>query len=433
MAPALAGALARDPQHPGHQRPVLAGFSGGLDSSVLLHLLANHAETRAVGLRAVHVHHGLHADADAWATHCQNACDAVGVPLEVVRVTVQRDSGLGLEGAARDARHRAFADALGVGEVLALAHHRDDQAETFLLRALRGSGIDGLAAMQPWRAYAGGWLWRPLLALPRPALLAYAIEHGLRWIDDPSNVDGGPDRNYLRLHVMPLLRVRWPHADAMFARSAALASQAGQLLADDDAAALARGGDGDTLQVDALRALPRERRARLLRHWIAALGLPPLPAQGVARIEADLLPAAGDTAACFDWAGARVQRWRGSLHAGPIRAALPVEWACDWDGAEALTLPTGDRIALDGAPGFDAPLRVHARQGGERLRLPGRTHSHALKHVLQAQGMPPWLRARLPLLSRGDVLLAAGDSILSAELSAWLAARQARLRWTTLA
>ena len=433
MAPALAGALARDPQHPGHQRPVLAGFSGGLDSSVLLHLLANHAETRAVGLRAVHVHHGLHADADAWATHCQNACDAVGVPLEVVRVTVQRDSGLGLEGAARDARHRAFADALGVGEVLALAHHRDDQAETFLLRALRGSGVDGLAAMRPWRVFAGGWLWRPLLDLPRDALAAHAAAHGLRWIDDPSNADGGLDRGFLRNEVMPALRARWPHAEAMFARSAMLSAQAARLLDEEDAAALAAAGEGATLRIEALHTLPAARRARVLRRWVTALGLPPLPAQGVAAVEGVLLHPSADANPRFDWSGARLQRWRGLLHAGPVLPPLPAGWSREWDGRDAVTLPTGDRIALLGTDGFDAPLRLHARQGGERIRLPGRTHSHALKHVLQEQGVPPWRRERLPLLSRGEALLAAGDAILAADMAAWLDARGARLQWTTLA
>ena len=132
----------------------LVGFSGGLDSTVLLYLLAADAEARRDGLRAIHVHHGLHAEADAWATHCQRICDALDVPLAIVRVEVDRASGLGLEGAARDARHRAFAEALGDDGILALAHHRDDQAETFLLRALRGSGVDGLAAMRPWRFFS---------------------------------------------------------------------------------------------------------------------------------------------------------------------------------------------------------------------------------------------------------------------------------------
>ena len=413
---------------------VLVGLSGGLDSTVLLHLLASDAGIRQHGLRALHVHHGLHADADDWAAHCHDVCNALDVPLLIVHVDVDRTTGLGLEGAAREARHRAYVDVLRDGEILALAHHRDDQAETFLLRALRGSGIDGLAAMRPWRAHAGGWLWRPLLDLPRDALRAHAVHHGLRWIEDPGNTDEALDRNFLRARVMPLLRERWPHADAAFARSAALGAQASDLLAQEDDAVLLRAmHDERTLDAAALRGIPRERRGRILRRWVAGLGLPPLPGNGVARIELDLLEAGHDSSARFDWSGARIQRWRDLLHAGRIDATLPVDWSCGWDGASPLALPTGDAFALHGVGGFDAPLRVHARHGGERIRLPGRMHSHALKHLLQEAGVPPWRRARMLLLSDGDELLAAGDAIVSARLATWLQARGARLQWTCVA
>ncbi|MEG3049065.1 MAG: tRNA lysidine(34) synthetase TilS [Thermomonas sp.] len=413
----------------------LLGFSGGLDSGVLLHMLALDADARRHGLRAIHVHHGLHADAELWAAHCQQICEALDVPLTIVRVEINRGSGLGLEGAARDARHRAFAEAIRDDEILTLAHHRDDQAETFLLRALRGSGVDGLAAMRPWRAYANGWLWRPLLDLPREALLAYAREHGLRWLEDPSNADTGFDRNFLRNRVMPLLRERWPHAGDALARSAALGAQASDLLDVEDASALLRAmRDERTLDIPALREIPGERRARILRRWIEGLGLPPLPGNGIAHIERDLLDARTERSPCFDWAGARVQRWRDLLHAGRIHEPLAPDWTQEWDGRAPLALPGGDTLELLGVDAFDAPLRAHARQGGERIVLPRRTHSHALKHVLQDAGMPPWQRERLPLLSDADgTLLAAGDAILSASLADWLRTRDARLHWARLA
>lgn len=413
----------------------LVGFSGGLDSTVLLHLLAADADIRGNGLRAIHVHHGLHADADAWAAHCQRSCDALDVPLSIVRVDVDGASGLGLEGAARDARHRAFAQALRDDEILALAHHRDDQAETFLLRALRGSGVDGLAAMRPWRAYANGWLWRPLLDVARDALQAHATAHDLAWIEDASNRDPRFDRNFLRNEVMPLLRKRWPQASDNLARCAALNAQAADLLELEDASALRRAmRDDRTLDVDSLRAIPRERRARVLRRWIGGLGLPPLPGNGIARIETDLLPARADAEACFAWCGARIRRWRDVLHADSTRDPLPVDWSQAWDGTTPLRLPTGDTLSLLGADRFDQPLRVHARQGGERIVLPGRGHSHALKNMLQEAGMPPWQRERLPLLSSTDgTLLATGDAILSGPLADWLHARDARLHWARLA
>ena len=410
--------------------PILLGFSGGLDSTVLLHLLAADAGVRQHGLRALHVHHGLHPDADAWTVHCRRTCAALGVPLEVVRVQVDLGAGLGVEGAARAARHAAFAAALDEGEILALAHHRDDQAETFLLRALRGAGCDGLAAMRPCRQYARGWLWRPLLDVPRTALQAHASARQLRWLDDPANTDADFDRNFLRNAVLPLLHQRWPEAAASFARSAMLSGQSSDLLAAEDAAALAASRrEPHTLDIDALLALPATRRARLLRHWIKTLRLPPLPATGIAAIEQGLLAARPDASPCFDWHGARVWRWRDLLHADVLRPPLPRDWRQQWDGQLPLLLPGGGQLQLVGAPAFDTPLHAHARQGGERILLPGRSHSHALKHVLQDLRMPPWQRARLPLLSAADgTLLAAGDACVSAQLAGWLAAHGAQLQ-----
>lgn len=411
---------------------VAVGYSGGLDSSVLLHWLAASSGLCA-GVRAVHVHHGLHQDADLWAEHCRRECARLGVPLQVLRVEVDRGGGHGPEGAARRARHAAFASCLGEDEVLALAHHREDQAETFLLRALRASGADGLGAMRPWRRLGRGWLWRPLLDHARADLHAYAHAHGLHWIDDPSNAECEYDRNFLRQRVLPLLRERWPQCDAAFAQSAGLCAEAGGLLDDEDARALAhaRTADAHVLSRAALRALPAARRARVLRRWIGELGLPPLPAQGIARFEEDLLTARADAEPEFAWEDASLCAWRELVHADRRRPPLPAGWQCEWDGAAPLALPDGARLWLDGAAERFAPsLRVHARRGGERLTLPGRAHSHALKHVLQDLGVPPWVRTRLPLLSDAEgTVLAAGDLAYAAPFDAWLRARGARLVW----
>ena len=418
--------------------PVLVGFSGGLDSTVLLHLLAADADIRGRGLRAIHIHHGLAGQADDWAAQCQRSCDALGVPLQVVRVVVDRGAGLGLEAAARQARYRAFEHSLGDGELLALAHHRDDQAETFLLRALRGSGVDGLRAMPAWRPLGRGWLWRPLLEQPRDALLTQARAAGLAWVEDPSNAEADHDRNHLRLRVMPLLRERWPHAGAMLARSATLAGEAARLLATEDAAALAAAATADPWTLDAARLLqhPPERRARVLRLWLDSTGLPPLPGEGVARIEADLLGPTGDTVPEFSWSGATVRRWRDQLHASPVSSPLSQGYLAQWDGRAPLRLPTGHTLELEAvsaapvAPGDPWPLTVRARRGGERITLPGRKHSHALKNVLQEQDVPPWVRERLPLLCAADGrVLAAGDLVLSAGFERGLARAGLKLRW----
>ncbi len=416
--------------------PIVVGFSGGLDSTVLLHRLASDAAMRANGLRALHIDHGLHADASRWAVHAETTCRALDIEIRTIVVEVSRASGLGPEAAARQARRAAFAAELRIGETLALAQHRDDQAETFLLRALRASGPDGLGSMRPWRRFAAGGLWRPLLDTPRSALLAYAEHHGLHWIEDPSNRDLSLDRNFLRHRVLPLLRERWPQADAAFARSAELSALTSDLLDDEDARTLERMRieGGDALSRPALRALAPERRARVLRLWVQTCGAAPLPAEGIVRIDTDLLPSARDRLPAFAWHGHAIVAWRDGLYCMDDRErdayALPSDLSLPWDGRAPLTLPNGDRLQLVGAGALPWRLHAHARRGGERIHLPQRGHRHALKHVLQDLEIPPWERARMPLLSRDDgTLMAAGDRIVSAEFADWLQGSSSELRW----
>ena len=415
------------------EAPIVVGFSGGLDSTALLHALAASTDARAQGLRAVHVHHGLHPDADAWANHCERVCVELEVPLQVLRVQVDRMSGRGPEGAARAARLQAFRTALDADEVLALAHHRDDQAETVLLRLLRGSGGEGLGAMRRRSRLGTLHLWRPLLGLPRDALRDHAATHALQWIEDPSNTDARYDRNFIRHHVLPVLAERWPQATRNLARSAGLLAEQSQLLASATATQL----DllliaPDALSLSGLLAQPRAQRARLLRLWLARLDLPAPSANILAAIECDLLLARSDGDACVEWADVVVHRWRDQLHAERRASPLPSDWSVLWDGSAPLRLPGGSSLALHGTNGFDAPLTVRVRQGGERIRLPGREHSHTLKHVLQERDIPPWVRVRMPLLFADDgELLAAGDAVLSARMDAWLHAHGVHLRWLT--
>ena len=409
--------------------PVMVGFSGGLDSTVLLHLLAHAPERRPGSVRALHVHHGLQALADAWLPHCSQLCAHWNIPLQMVRVEVPLATGNGPEAAAREARHAAFKAHLQEGEWLALAHHLDDQAETFLLRALRGSGVDGLAAMRERRAFGGGQLWRPLLHVPRADLLAYAQAHDLTWIEDPSNGSDAFDRNFLRLQVMPLIAQRWPHAAAALARSAALSSEAATQLALQDATALHQALENDALSITALEQLPDALQARVLRRWVQQLGLPPLPANGVQAIQHQLLPATGDRLARFRWRDVAIVRWRHALHAVRPQPAWPANWQQAWDGRAPVVLPDGATFTLQGVEAFERPLILRQRRGGERIQLAGRDHRHSLKHCLQASVIPPWLRPRLPLLCDGEEVLAAADRIVSGRLQAWLQAHGARLHW----
>lgn len=436
---------------PLHGRRVLLGYSGGLDSTALLHALAAQREGLA-GLRAVHVDHALHADSARWSAHCVATCAALGIALETRRVAVVED-GRGLEAAARDARLAAFVAVLDAGETLVLAQHRDDQAETVLLRLLRGAGSGGLGAMRSEREFGQGRLARPLLDTPRSQLRDYARRHALHWIEDPSNQDTHHDRNHLRHAVLPALRARWPQADQALATSARLAAEDALLLAEEASRRLAGARLPDSpaaLSVTALLELSAPWRARVLRAWFAEQGLPPAPARMHARIDAELLSARRDSLAVVRWPGAQLRRWRDALHAGTPTDGHAADWQRHWNGAGWLSLPDGSQLgfeqnsgkgfadaAVRADPDFHSalqgdfgPLRVQPRQGGERMRLPGRQHHHRLKHLLQDSGLPPWRRDALPLLFADDgELLAAGDRLLAARLLDWSQVHACRLRW----
>ncbi len=385
-------------------------FSGGLDSTVLLHLLVSLAKTETLPpLRAVHVHHGLQAAADAWPSHCQAVCDSLGVPLRVMRVQVH--SRASLERAARDARYQAFSEVTGRGEVLLTGQHRDDQAETLLFRLLRGAGVRGLAAMPVHRPLAGGQLVRPLLDVSRAELESYAHQHGLTWIEDPSNADPRFSRNYLRHRVFPVLIERWPQAVTTLARTAQHLSEAQGLL-DELAGMDLRAADQaspfpwlalPSLALAPLRELSDARQRNVLRHWLNPLTRLPDSDHWTgwyslrdAKVDAQPLwrMADGDLHRC----GERIW-WLPAT--GPDFSDASVSWP---DPQNSLELPGNGQVRLTGrAP--EGPLVIRYRQGGEIIDVPGRGRRD-LKRLLNESGLPGFVRDRLPLLYQGEQLLA---------------------------
>jgi tRNA(Ile)-lysidine synthase len=404
------------------------GFSGGLDSTVLLDLV--HALQKTLPdtppVLALHIHHGLSPHADSWAAHCRAQCAVRGVPVEVLPVQVDTGAGRSVEEAAREARYQAFASRLEVDDMLLLAHHADDQAETLLLRALRGAGPVGLGAMAARRAMAAGRLLRPLLDVPRAALLAWARGHGLAWIDDESNADARFDRNYLRLEVLPRLAARWPGYLDTLGRTARWQRESAGLLVELAEQDAARAVDAcGRLSVAALLALSAPRQRNLLRHWLATLALPMPSEAQLAQIQAAAL-AAEDAQPRVHWGGAEVRRHRGLLYAMRALPAWLAPPARTWrlpDGLQAspgaaagAVLDLADAGRLEAWPTTGAglraglgPLTLQFRQGGERCRPAGRAHSQRLKKLLQDADLEPWLRDRVPLLYCRDELVAVGD------------------------
>ena len=388
-------------------------FSGGLDSTVLLHLLAHLAKTESLpALSAIHVHHGLQAVADAWPEHCRAVCAALGVPLQVVRVQVQ--PGASLERAARDARYHAFTEVTRPGEVLLTAQHRDDQAETLLFRLLRGAGVRGLSGMPRQRPLGRGHLLRPLLDVKRAELEAYASAHGLSWIEDPSNQDRQYSRNYLRHQVFPVLIQRWPQAVATMARSAAHLTEAQGLLeelADMDLREASAASEFEWLGLRSLELAPlaqlsvaRQRNA--LSHWLEPLTR--LPDTDHWSGWEDLRDANGDACPVWRLADGELHRAGGRIWwlSGCWLRPLPVAGAWQ-DPASPLAIPDNGVLSLTGQIP-DGPLQIRYREGGEVMALPGRGHRD-LKRLLNENGVPSFVRGRLPLLYKDDQLLAVAN------------------------
>jgi tRNA(Ile)-lysidine synthase len=413
---------------------IVVGFSGGLDSSVLVHALAQIPEARERGLRAIHVDHGLHADSTRWVEHSRAFAASMNVTIDVIAVDVERDAGTGLEDAARRVRRAAFTQAQAPGEILALAHHRDDQAETILLKLLRGAGPEGLGGMRQLRLFGKGSIWRPLLEQPRTALVEYAQLHALHWIEDPSNADTHLRRNFLRHEILPRLTQRWPDTAAALAHSATWARSAADLIQTQSIAALEKlcGPQAATLRWRDWLALPDALRDPALRYWLRDLGLDEPAHFHVIEIERQLHDAAPDRLPCVSWGGTEVRRYRDCLYA--MRRALPApeNWQTDWDG-RALDLPAGGTLTLQSDAHTDdagtIALQVRYRQGGERLKVAGKPHTRELRLLLQEAGVPPWLRDQVPLIYADGELIAVGDLFLSAAARDLCSRLDARIEW----
>ena len=401
-------------------------FSGGLDSTVLLHLLAElRCSVELPPLSAIHVHHGLQSGADAWVEHCRAQCAALGVPFAVRHVRVA--AGASLERAARAARYAAFAEVLGRDEVLFAAQHRDDQAETLLLRLLRGAGVRGLAGMHASRPLAAGWLVRPLLGVGRTELEAWARNRRLAWIEDPSNRDTTLARNFLRHEILPRLARHWPATSAVLARDAEQLAEAdallGELAALDLQAATVPARPPwlrlPSLALAPLRRLSAARQRNALREWLRDLTLPPEREHWAGW--SDLRDAGADAAPIWRLAGGELHRAGGQLWwlSGDWLLPPPVPFV-DWIApGRPLVLPGNGRVWLEGAVPEGA-LQIRYRQGGEVLELPGRGHRD-LKRLLQESGVPAFVRGRLPLLYAGQQLLGVANLAASrtAPAAAW--------------
>jgi tRNA(Ile)-lysidine synthase len=402
---ALAAALAAY-SAPGQR--VAVALSGGLDSIVLLDALHALAPRFALVLSALHVDHQLSPHAGRWAEFCAEACAARGVQLTIARVDVARRAGQSLEAAARAARYRELlgADA----DIVALAHHADDQAETVLLQLLRGAGPAGLAAMPRHRAgdVGGPALLRPLLDLPRATLAVCASVRGLAWIDDESNANRRHKRNLLRLYVAPLLAEAFPGYPSVLVRAAGHQAEASALL--DELACRDAGDTQHGLDRAALTALSPARARNLLRWFLRREGLRPPSAARLAGMLAQLQTAGTDARTRIVHDGAEIGCHRGRI---VIHAAAAGAYAFGWRGETSVDLPGGilhfERTRGDGIAAAKlaaAVVMLRSRRGGERIQLATNRPRRAVKKLLYDAQLPIWQREALPFIWCGEELAA---------------------------
>lgn len=406
------------------QTPRLAiAYSGGLDSSVLLRLTHAFAHAQNLVLHAFHVHHGLSAEAGRWLQHCARECAGLDVPFEAIRVQV-RAAGQGIEQAARIARYRALGKLCErhAIDLLLVAHHQDDQAETVLLQLLRGAGVAGLSGMEPANKAPGllgqarTWIGRPLLAADRATLHDWADRHELSWVEDASNADPRYVRNRLRHTVMPHLERGFGGYQKRIARAAAHLREAQGLLDELAAADLQACAAGEGLDLEALRKLGQARRDNLLRHWFAQQGVRMPSTAWLAQMQDQIFLAGDDARVRVTHPDCEVWRYRGRILLAPridnaLLAVAPVRFR--WQGEDALRFPSfGGSLHFEtAAMGLDPQwlreqvLTLRHRSGGERLKPAANRPSRDLKHHYQALGVPPWERRRLPLVFAHDCLL----------------------------
>ncbi len=407
---------------------VWIAYSGGLDSHVLLHSLSQ-IRCQLPPLRAIHIHHGLHTEADAWAEHCQQHCDSLDIPLKIIHITVPQLPRTSLEATARTWRYSTIAKQLTAEDLVVTAHHADDQTETLLLQLLRGSGPAGLAAMPMFTQLNPGWLVRPLLAYSRSELHDYAQHHHLHWIEDPSNFDSRHTRNFLRHHIIPLLKSRWPALTSTLNRVAhhqAEAQHLLELLAQQDLQHSPSSTPPETsphqiwewglqknqkqklsLPISQLTQLSSPQQTNVLRYWLKQQHLP-LPATvQLQQILASLCLAGTDRQPLIQWAGAEIRRHANHLWILPPLPPVPTSQKLPWHCPAPLPLPLGQLVSHPGH-GLKCTekysLQVRFRQGGEHFYWRG--HQRSVKKLLQEFQVPNWLRPFMPLIYQAETLIA---------------------------
>jgi len=418
----------------------IVGFSGGADSTALLHALAGIRAELGLPVSAVHVNHGIHPEADHWQHHCENFCRRLGVTLTCLDIRPDKRSGKGLEAEARHLRYEAISNLLDSSDCLLTAHHADDQAETLLLNLMRGSGVEGLTAMPASRPLKEGFLLRPLLRFKNSALKEYLSKHDIEWIEDPSNQSMNHDRNFVRHEVFPLLEKRWPEVSQRLLLTQEAMSDARRLLE-----ALAEDYLASNLVNPFVLDLTRrcldlpELLKLVIRYWTKQSDAPGIPAYKLATLSEQVRQGASGSKVALYWDGWSLRLYRDQLWLhpdSPISACPSRTWPDDrnWvdlgeDVGRLALIRSGEVPDEANAESPDGEFVAGSRNElAENSILQGGVHKR-LKNIFQTAGIPHWLRDSIPVCSLDGELAAVGDWCLSDRFKRWLKENSLALNW----
>ena len=391
---------------------ILLGFSGGLDSCVLLHLLTNMQTQLHFKLKVIHVHHGLNPSADDWLNFCKKKCKLLDIDFYNVKVKINKKSSLGIEGEARELRYEAIKQKQK--DIVALGHHQNDQAETLLLQLLRGSGLKGLAGMSEFDEKRK--FWRPMLNIKKELLEKYASENNIEYIEDESNEDINFDRNFIRKKVLPLIESRYPASIETISRSASNISEGhhlNELLALDDSKNI-MSDDGSYLFINDLKKLPRVRVINLIRWWLSFNNQLMPSKKNIVELYKQVVFIKKDTSLNLKISEeASIRAHNNKLFIGNFNIK-PDTFDLKWSGQEELNLPNKKKLQFikieEGGLSLSKlgvkTLNVRSRVGGEKLKPFSDQPSRNLKYLFQAADIPIWERDQVPLIFAKNELVA---------------------------
>jgi len=396
-------------------KKVVIAYSGGVDSHVLLHSCSQlQNKLKALTFLAVYIDHGLHEDSSRWSTHCEQMASALDIPFISQKVNAQNDQGEGPEQAARRARYAALSDFIDESSVLLTAQHQDDQAETFMLQLLRGAGVDGLASMPIVNPFGLGLILRPFLKLSKQQLLDYAKKEQLQWVEDSSNLNEAYDRNFLRQQVIPLLQSRWPAFSKTTARSASHCAEAGAILVDIASSILLK-MDNDELGIGLVLSQKPEIQRLVIRQWLKAQDVRS-PSEKILEQIVKMLIVEVDKLPLVAWGEHEVRLFNGALFYIPRFEKNQLQ-PMQWQGKKLVLPDPLGNLSIKELLGRgvkrdlwdSSTVTVRTRQGGERIKLTGRSGRKQLKKLLNEERILPWVRSLLPLIYLGDELVAVAD------------------------